>query len=92
MAFELCDGNIGCYTFMVDAYDIDARGARTAFCNALAYGIRGSRLYQLWNDCCGRDTRFTLEVLQYYDEETINRHIEGDGCHGTPIKRKEWTK
>lgn len=63
--------------------------AECAFQRVINAGIKGSRLYQLWNDCCGRDTDFALEVMAKYDIEDIKRHIDGNGCYGEPFERRK---
>lgn len=52
-------------------------------------GIYGSKLYMLWNDCCGRDLNKVKRVLQGYTAralsgEEILSHIS-DGW-GTPFE------
>lgn len=37
------------------------------------FGISGSRAYQLWNDCCDRDTKKAAEVLQLAQDGKISR-------------------
>ena len=92
-SFDACEGNPGALTFMCQAYMGGGMGnafkAECAFQRVINAGIKGSRLYQLWNDCCGRDTDFALEVMAKYDIEDIKRHIDGNGCYGEPFERRK---
>ncbi len=87
VSFDDCEGNPGCLAFMMESYKVACFRAEYAFGRMIKAGIKGSRLYQLWNDCCGRDTQFALEVMEKYDIEDIKRHIEGNGCYGEPFVR-----
>ncbi len=93
VSFDACEGNPGALTFMWQAYMGGGMGnafkAECAFQRVINAGIKGSRLYQLWNDCCGRDTDFALEVMAKYDIEDIKRHIDGNGCYGEPFERRK---
>lgn len=93
VSFDACEGNPGALTFMCQAYMGGGMGnvfkAECAFQRVINAGIKGSRLYQLWNDCCGRDTDFALEVMAKYDIEDIKRHIDGNGCYGEPFERRK---
>ena len=84
--FDDCEGNIGALTFMCEAYMkgsvAQAMKAETAFERVINAGIKGTDLYILWNDCCNRDTNFTLEIMINRDIEDIKQHIKGDGCRG----------
>lgn len=55
VSFDACEGNPGALTFMCQAYMGGGLGralkAEHAFQRVIDAGIRGSRLYQLWNDC-----------------------------------------
>ena len=87
--FELDRGNPGAIVFTLIAYDKDPSGAEIAFHRARELGIVGSRLYILWNDCCGRDTDLALMALRYLPDWAIRRHINGDGVHGSQITKWE---
>lgn len=39
-------------------------------------GLYGSRLYQLWNDCCDRNLETVNKVLNQYDDSEIIKHID----------------
>lgn len=93
VSFDDCEGNPGALRFMTAAYfgsSIgDAMTAERAFQRVIDAGIRGGALYVLWNDCCNRDTKFALEVMQKYDIEEIKRCIIGDGSRGYAIKKED---
>ena len=50
------------------------------------YKIMGSRLYMLYNDCCGRDIQKTIKALMTLSEDELNKHITGDGVRGYEIQ------
>jgi hypothetical protein len=48
-------------------------------------GIKGAKLYMLWNDCCNRDMSKVLRAYREYDMTTLKDYIAGDGCRGKVI-------
>jgi hypothetical protein len=55
--------------------------------------VYGSRLYQLWNDCCGRDINKMIKVLDLCSKGKISKedflnHI--DQPHGIPFEIETW--
>lgn len=88
VSFDDCQGNPGALSFMVQAYSNDPFYAESCFDRVITgAGIRGSELYILWNDCCGRDTDFALKVMKEYDIEEIKRCVRGQEGRGIPFKR-----
>lgn len=61
--------------------------AESAFSRVVNAGIRGADLYILWNDCCGRDTEFALDIMKNRDIEEIKKHIKGEYGRGTPFEK-----
>lgn len=49
------------------------------------YRITGSRLYVLYNDCCGRDLPKTIKALTTLPEDELDKLITGDGVRGYPV-------
>lgn len=45
--FDICEGNPGALTFVMQAYDIDMFQAERAFQRMQYHGIKGARLYML---------------------------------------------
>ena len=52
VTFDICAGNPGALTFLMEAYKLNAGKAESAFQKMQNVGITGSRLYMIWNDCC----------------------------------------
>lgn len=77
---EITEGNPGCMAFVEQAYmggDLhEALEAESAFDRVTKAGIRGSRLYMLWNDCCNRDTKMAVKIMQEHSIEDILHHID----------------
>ena len=85
--FNICEGNPGALTFLMQAYDTDMFRAERAFQRMQDNGITGSKLYMLWNDCCDRDTDHALIVMQNMSVEDIVRHINYEGGRGLTIPK-----
>ena len=87
VSFDICAGNPGALTFLMQAYDTDMFKAERAFQRMQDNGITGSRLYMLWNDCCDRDTAHAMEVMLNMSVEDIVRHINYEGGRGIVIPK-----
>lgn len=66
----MAEGNPGCMQFLVELISI---GEYSKLATLAKFGISGSRAYQLWNDCCDRDTKKAAEVLQLAQDGKISR-------------------
>ena len=62
----MSEGNPGCMQFLAEL--MRTEGGQEAMLALAEYGILGSRAYQLWNDCCGRDTKKAVEFLSLAKE------------------------
>ena len=82
VTFDICEGNIGALTFLMEAYDIDMFGAETAFQRMQNNNITGSKLYMLWNDCCDRDTEKALKIMKDNTIQDIVEHINYESGRG----------
>ena len=87
VSFDICNGNIGALTFLMEAYDIDLFGAEKAFQRMQDNNITGSKLYMLWNDCCDRDTKKALRIMKDNSIQDIVEHINYENGRG--IKYEE---
>lgn len=85
VSFAIAEGNPGALAFLMNTYDMDAFKAERGFQKMQDAGITGSRLYMLWNDCCGRNTELALEVMNEGDIGTILHHIDGGCGRGIPF-------
>lgn len=73
----ISEGNPGCMQFCCELL---SKGGYEALLMLTEAGLKGSRAYQLWNDCCGRDTEKAIKVLQYrkdgrITEEEMKDHV-----------------
>lgn len=84
--FDICEGNPGALQFLMQAYDIDPFRAERCFRRMRGNGISGSKLYMLWNDCCGRDTEKTMDIMEGRGIDEIKCHINYDGGRGIPFE------
>ena len=75
VSFDICKGNPGALTFLMQAYKLDMFAAEKGFKRMENAGITGSWLYMLWNDCCNRDIPKALKVMNEIDIEVIKDHV-----------------
>ena len=87
VSFDICNGNVGALTFLMEAYDIDLFGAEKAFQRMQDNNITGSKLYMLWNDCCDRNTKKALRIMKENTIQDIVEHINYENGRG--IKYEE---
>ena len=87
VSFDICAGNPGAMTFLMQAYATNPFKAERAFQRMQDNGITGSRLYMLWNDCCDRDTAHALKVMLNMSVENIVRYINYEGGRGIKIPK-----
>ena len=92
VSFDICEGNIGALTFLMEAYDIDMWGAESAFLRMQYNNITGSKLYMLWNDCCDRDTAMAIKVMKNHTIEDIIKHINYENGRGIRYLETEVTE
>lgn len=78
----LSDGNIGAVAFITDVLDKAFKEqdelAALALSRAKTFNIVGTKLYLLWNDCCGRDTDKAIRVLAEHSKDDIMDHLTFD--------------
>lgn len=82
VSFDICEGNHGALTFLMQSYDIDLFEAERAFRRMQDNNVTGCKLYILWNDCCDRNTQLALRVMTNCSIETIKEHINYEGGRG----------
>ena len=90
--YDICEGNPGCLAFLLDANKISANAEEKAFRRMELYQIRGTALYMLWNDVCGRNTIHAIAVMEYETIEEIIRRINYGNGRGIPYTKEEWDK
>ena len=76
VSFDLCEGNPGALSFMMEAYmEHNPFLAERGFERMRDSGITGTRLYMFWNDCCNRNTELAVKIMCEHEIEDITRHI-----------------
>lgn len=85
-------GNPGAATTLMSIIQYDFLTGCRALMVLDELGIYGSRLYMLWNDCCDRNPKKVIRVLDAYlsghlESETIDEHI--DQGRGVPFSNNE---
>ena len=85
---KLAQGNPGAMAFTMELLangdDASRDMAITALKRMDAIGIRGAKLYMLWNDCCGRDSeKAVIEMLNRSTQDLTYALIGG---RGTPFR------
>ena len=84
VTFDICAGNPGTFTFLMEAYDLHAGKAECAFQKMQNAGITGPKLYMIWNDCCDRDTDKAVGMMLNEDIDTIIKYINYAAGRGLP--------
>lgn len=79
---DLFEGNPGAITFAAEAYEKWPYAAEMAFQRMRDNGIRGDKLYMIWNDCCGRNTEKALRIMSEHSIEDIVEHINYENGYG----------
>lgn len=79
---KMAEGNIDCLTFLME-FVRDIPDAFLLILKLDSINLYGSRLYMLWNDCCGRDSEKVAKVIRDYTPEAILEHVSG--VYGTPF-------
>lgn len=89
VSFDICGGNPGALQFLMDAYHVDMFKAEAAFQRMQDNNITGTKLYMLWNDCCGRDTKLAVQIAHAAPIDKIVEHINYEGGRGFPFTEEE---
>jgi hypothetical protein len=84
VSFDICEGNPGALTFLMQAYDKHLFVAEKAFQKMQDAGITGPKLYMIWNDCCDRDTDKAVDMMLNEDIDTIIKYINYENGRGLP--------
>jgi len=87
--YYLANGNPGALKFCVLALDIDPSRALRGLSRMYKHGIVEDKLYMLWNDCCARDTKKTIDIMNTHSIEDIIRHINYDEGRGIPYEEDD---
>lgn len=82
VTFDLCEGNPGALNFMTSAYHYNPFKAERGFARMRDNNITGAKLYMLWNDCCNRNTKRTIDIMIKESIDDIVRHINYEGGRG----------
>lgn len=62
LMIEVAQGNPGYLQFLMELCKL-SNGIETIL-RLWKYGLKGSRAYQLWNDCCDRNAELAAEILE----------------------------
>ena len=89
VTLDICEGNPGALQFVMIAYRTNMYKAETALQRMQENGITGAKLYMLWNDCCGRDTKSALQIAYAAPIDKIVEHINYEGGRGFPFTEEE---
>lgn len=73
---KIANGNIGALTCCMELLGTSNEKAITALQRAYEMGLKGDKLYLIWNDCCDRNAIKTIEVLHEKSKEELWDHID----------------
>lgn len=82
VTFDICKGNPGALTFLMDAYKLMPGYAESAFRKLRDVNISGAKLYMIWNDCCNKNTERAIDMILDNDIDTINHFINYENGRG----------
>lgn len=85
---KMSDGNPGCLMFLMQLFEDNLSKAFMLCLRFDMMGLYGSRLYQLWNDCCDRDINIVYKVLEQYSDADIISHIDNGDVRATKFDLK----
>lgn len=68
MLDTMCEGNPGALTCMMQMIQTDPMTGMMDILLFDSMGIYGSKIYMVWNDCCGRDMGKFKETIQAFRE------------------------
>ena len=80
MLITMCEGNPGALTCMMQMIQTDPMTGMMDILLFDSMGIYGSKIYMVWNDCCGRDMGKFRETIQAFrdgkfTEEEIHENL-----------------
>ena len=87
VTFDICCGNPGALTFLMEAYRLYLFKAEMAFQKMQDADITGDKLYMIWNDCCDRNTERAIDMMFNEPIEVILHFLnyeEGRGLRYCP--------
>ena len=68
MLITMCEGNPGALSCMMEMIQTDPVNGFMDILLFDSLGIYGSKIYMVWNDCCGRDMEKFKETLKAFRE------------------------
>lgn len=86
VTFDIAEGNPGALTFIMQAYEESLGMAELGFQRMRDNGILGDKLYMIWNDCCGRDTKKAVKVINENSIEDIMYYLNYERGRGIPYE------
>ena len=86
LILSLSEGNPGAATFCMEVmHSENASNCAMAVLQRMNYlGIRGDKLYMIWNDCCNRDTDKSIKVMLENSKEDLLKHLNYENGRGIP--------
>ena len=79
---EMCKGNPGALSFIMEAYHFSPFGAEECMQRMKKLDITGDKLYMLWSDCCSRDTELTLTMMEKASDEQLSYYLNYEHGRG----------
>lgn len=85
LLLEMANGNLGAMTFVIETHKRGSKKGQAGLLRLYCCGIKGSRLYMLWNDCCGRNFEMVEMVMLEASLKDIKAHINYENGRGLPF-------
>lgn len=84
LLLDVIAGNPGAATFAIEILKNYGALGECVLQKMLDAGIKGDKLYMLWNDCCNRVTGHAVRIMITHDIDDILTHINYAGGRGIP--------
>lgn len=72
---KMSNGNPGCISFLMGVLNNSNEDFFYCCLKLDSMEMYGSEIYQLWNDCCDRDTDKTIQIIRTYSNKEIISHV-----------------
>lgn len=82
---KISGSNPGCMTFLVDLLKINVTDFYTCCLKLDMTDMTGSEIYQLWNDCCNRNTKKTRDVIIKYKQKELIALVRNGKIYSTKV-------
>lgn len=81
---KIAEGNPGAVRCIVDMLETSPERGMAAMFLCDHYELYGSKLYELWNDLCARDSEMLINIIESLESDAIKEIMNGEENKQTP--------